>query len=337
MIDFEDALEQELVRAARRRSRVHSRALRRGVSLAPVLVSVTLALVIGAGAVLTLRTSHQGTAKPARGGYPAVVRRVIAEYAIFRRPQTAADRAVARKWLPTHTLWGLVRRVASRDGQATYVLLTLNHTHLGGQLMDTGLAPHGHGSDSLTFTPVPLRNSTPGSSIGRRQLVFVPDQVTRVVWKDYLNVVLTTRARQNVAYGPTSRLPWGFTTYAGSRQVDQEDIPEADIRLAATSGSSTATGQAEVSETNGISNIQLYVRHVMTGHRRYGIWLYSSRRHERYLGHEIGPVIWPHHSLFGSAAVPPNYRSYRELLITLQTRGNVTAPGKIVLQGDLPR
>lgn len=342
MIDFEDALEQELVRVARARAQLQSRtrfrALRRGVSLAPVLVSMTLALVIGAGAILTLRAAHQGVARPAQDAYPNVVRRVIADYAILRRPQTAADRAVARKWLPTHTVWGLVRRLAARDGQALYVLLTLNRSHLGGDLMNTGLAPHGLGASSLTFTPVPLRNSTPESSVGHRQLVFVPDQITRVVWKDYLNAIVTTRPHHNVAYGPTSRLPWGFTTYAGSRQVDQEAVPVANIKLSPPSGTSSAIGQAEISETNGRLTVQISADHVNATHRRYGIWLSSSPRHELYLGHQIGPVIWPHHSLVGDTPpLPHDYRSYRHLLIAVQTSRKPTSPGRILLEGNLPR
>jgi hypothetical protein len=342
VIDFEDALEHELVRAARttaqRRSRGRYEAVRRGISVAPVLVSLTVALLIGASAVLTLRASHQDTSKPAQRADPSALRRVVAEYAIFRRPQNAADRTIARKWLPTHTVWGLVRRVATRGGQALYVLLTLDHARLGGQLINTGLAPNGLGASFLTFTPAPLRNSTPAGSFGRTQLVFVPDQITRVVWKNYLNAVLTTHPHHNIAYGPTLRLPWGFTTYAGSRQVDQEDVPLAHIKLSPLSGTSSATGQAEISETNSRLTIQLYADHIKTNHRRYGIWLYSSPRHELYLGHQIGPVIWPHTSLVGvTPTLPHNYRSYRHLLITVQPSRKPTSPGRVLLAGNIPR
>ena len=298
---------------------------------ASVLVSV--AVVVVALSALG-HHAHRGSAvKPAAGSYPAVVQRVVAEYAIFRRPHTAADRAIPHRSLPEHALAALVRHVETKDGHSVFVVLSLYRSHLTGWLLTT----EHEGLSQSSFTPFPLRNAQPPSEeIGRRSVGFVPDSVTRVVWNSYSGVVVTTRPHHNVVYGPIPAFSYGATFYAGTRQLAQVLVPIGLVRLAAPSGTSTGTGQATISKTNGTTSMQISAYHVPAGPRHYGLWLYSSPGHQHFLGFRVGPALWPHNTLYGNAVPPDNYRSYRQLLITRQTSSKPTAPGKIVLQGNIP-
>jgi hypothetical protein len=299
---------------------------------ASVLVSV--AVVVVALSALGRHAHRASAVKPAAGSYPAVVQRVVAEYAVFRRPQTAADRAIPRRNLPEHALPALVRHVTTKDGKSVFVALSVYRSHLAGWMLTTEHKGLGEGS----FTPFPLRNAQPPSEeIGRRSVGFVPDSVTRVVWNSYSSVVVTTRPHHNVVYGPIPAFSYGATYYAGSRQLAQVLVPVGLVRLAAPSGMSTATGEAAISKTNGATSMQIDVHQVHGAHGHYGLWLYSNPGHQHFLGFDVGPALSPHDTLYGAASCPRNYRSYRELLITRQTSSKPTAPGTIVLEGNVPR
>lgn len=296
--------------------------------LAPVAVAVFAFSVLG-------HHAHRASAgKPAAGSYPAVVQRVVAAYAVFRRPQTAADRAIPHRLLPEHALPALVRHLTTKDGHAVFVALSLYRSHLTGWTLTTEHKGLGEGS----FTPFPLRGAQPPSEeIGRRWVGFVPDSVTRIVWNSYSGDVVATRPHHNVVYGPIPAFSYGATYYAGSRQLAQVLVPAGLVRLAAPPGASTATGQAAISTTNGTTSMQISARQVPAGPSHYDVWLYSNPGHEHFLGSRVGPAAWPHNTLYGNAALPANYRSYRRLLVTLQTSSKPTVPGKIVLEGNIPR
>ena len=75
-----------------------NRGRRRAPSVGRIFVAASV-LVPVAVAIFALsdlrRNAHRPSAvKPTAGLYAPVVQRVVAEYAIFRRPQTAADRAI---------------------------------------------------------------------------------------------------------------------------------------------------------------------------------------------------------------------------------------------------
>jgi hypothetical protein len=299
---------------------------------ASVLASVAVAVF--ALSDLGHHAHRASTVKPAADSYPAVVQSVVAEYALFRRPQTAPDRAIPHRYLPEHALPALVRHVTTKDGHSVFVALSLYRSHLTGWLLTTEHPGLGEGS----FTPFPLRNAQPPSEeIGRQSVAFVPDSVTRVVWNSYSGDVVTTRPHHNVVYGPIPAFSYGGTFYAGSRPLAQVLVPDGLIRLAAPSGTSTATGQATISKTNGTTSMQIAARRVPGAHGHYGLWLYSNPGHQQFLGFDVGPALSPRDTLYGNASPPGNYRSYRELLITRQTSSKPTAPGTIVLEGNIPR
>jgi hypothetical protein len=294
----------------------------------PVVVAIVALSVLG-------RNAHRPSAvKPAAGLYAPVVQRVVAEYAIFRRPQTAADRAIPDRYVPQHALPALVRHLTTKDGQSVFVALSWYRSHLTGWLLTT--EHPGVGQDS--FTPFPLRNALPPSEeIGRRSVGFVPDSVTRVVWTNYSGDVVTTRPQHNVVYGPIPAFSYGATFYAGSRRLAQLLVPDALVQLTAPPGTSTATGQVAISTTNGTTSMQISAHQVPGAHGHYDVWLYSNPGHQYFLGSGVGAALAPHNTLYGNATPPDNYRSYRHLLITLPTSGKHVAPGKIVLEGNITR
>jgi hypothetical protein len=315
-------------------SRRHVRTPSIGGMFVAASVLVSVAVVVVALAALGHHANRPSAVKPAASGYPAVVQRVVAEYALFRRPQSAVDRAVPHDYLPEHALPALVRHVETEDGHSVFVALSLYRSHLTGWLLTT---EHRDLSQS-SFTPFPLRNAQPpAEEIGRRWVAFVPDSVTRVVWNSYSGNVVTTRPQHNVVYGPLPAFSYGATYYAGPRQLAQVQVPVGLVRLAAPTGTSAATGQAAISKTNGTTSVQIDARRVRGAHGHYGLWLYSNPGHQHFLGFDVGRALSPHDTLVGNASPPRNYRSYRELLITRQTSGKPTAPGTIVLEGNIPR
>ena len=299
---------------------------------ASVLVSV--AVVVVALSALGHHAHHDSAVKPAAGSYPAVVQRVVAEYALFRRRQTGSDRAIPHRYLPEHALPTLVRHLTTRDGDSVFVALSFNRSHLTGWLLTT----EHRGLSESSFIPFPLRNALPPSEeIGGRSVAFVPDSVTRVVWNSYSGNVVTTRPHHNVDYGPIPAFSYGATFYAGSRQLAQVLVPVGLVRLAAPSGTSTATGEAAISKTDGTTSMQIDAHRVQGAHGHYGLWLYSNPGHQQFLGFDVGAALSPHDTLYGTVSPPGNYRSYRELLITRQTSSKPRAPGTIVLEGNIPR
>lgn len=295
---------------------------------------VPVAVAILALSDLAHHARRPSAVKPTAGLYASDVQRVVAEYAIFRRPQTAADRAIPNRYLPEHALPALVRHVTTKDGHSVFVALTWYRSHLTAWLLTTEHPGFGESS----FTPFPLDNAQPPSEeIDRRAVGFVPDSVTRVVWSNYSGDVVTTHPHDNVVYGPVPAFSYGATYYAGSRPLAQVDVPDGLVRLTAPSGTSTATGQVAISTTNGTTSMQISARQVLGAHGHYDVWLYSNPGHQYFLGSRVGAALWPHNTFYGNATPPNNYRTYRQLLITLPTSSKPTAPGKIVLEGNIPR
>ena len=188
------------------------------VSTVVAAASLIVSLVVLTGAVALLGRAHHGSSmKPAAGGNPAVVQRVIANYAIFRRPQAPADLALPQRDRPERAL--LLRRLTTRGGPPMFVALTLHHSHVTGWL----ITKEGVGAGGGDFTPFPLRKDLPpmvevgpGNRPGtRRWLAFVPDSVTRVVWNSYGGKVVTTHPHDNVVYGPLPAYAYGASFYAG--------------------------------------------------------------------------------------------------------------------------
>jgi hypothetical protein len=304
------------------------------MSLAPAFVSVFVALAIGFGAIVMLRASHRVPTQPAAASHRSVVQRVVARYAVFRRPQTAADLALKTRLLPAHTVRSLVRRVATIDGHKVYVALTLNHSRLTGWIITT----EHHGAGEGDFEPFPLHGALPqGEQLGRQSIWFVPDSVTKAVFRDYGSHVVTRTPHDNIVSAPFD-VSDGITVYAGSRQIAAVTVPVAEIRLVRRSASSAAGGQAFISKTTGeglqIDILANGVRLKLGTH--LDLWLYRDQARKRFLGASVAPPYWPHNRLIGTAQLPQNYRSYSEVLITSHSDSR-TSLGKIWFEGNIPR
>jgi hypothetical protein len=187
-------------------------------------VLVSVAVVVVALSAFGHNVGDRSALNPAAGADRAVVRRVIAEYAIFRRPQTGADRALRQREVPEHTV--ALRHLTTTAGSPVFVALAVSHSRLTGWLItEEGRGAH-RGAGQSSFTPFPLRKGSPPMvEIGRRWVAFVPDAVTRVVWKSYSGAMITTRPHDNVVYGPRPAYSYDATFYAGSRQLIQESVP----------------------------------------------------------------------------------------------------------------
>lgn len=158
---------------------------------------VGVALAVAAVALILLGHGHRpttaispprpqpatGSAAPVQGGS---LRRLLASYAVLRRPQTAADRA----WRPpaeasspvVRRLTRLVRRFSNGDR----LFVTVNRT-AGGFGAWVWVVPRagqisGAGTPTLRdFQPTPLLNSLPGA-VFAWVAALVPDGVSHVRW-----------------------------------------------------------------------------------------------------------------------------------------------------------
>ncbi len=370
MSDFADQLEQELLHAARsraarglaaRRSDAAIAVSRRLLRAAPAAVSVIVALVIGVGALALLGARHSPVAHPG-AQEAAVVERVVADYAILRRAQTVADRALPLGLAPSgHVLPQLTRLLGTFDGHRVFVAVT-DHPVLmrrigtrdghgeftditGHRFQLTGyvITLQGTGAGEGSFKLFPTRGATPAIwQLGRRSLAFVPDSVTRVIWRSDLGTLISTRPHHNIDYGPYPLGSWGVTLYAGSRELAEVAVPLAQIRLKRPASASNETATAIIQRdapfrTRRVTSIRILAAHVTTSHRNvYGVWLYSTLTHEHFLGF-LAPVIWPKTDEIAQAVLPRNYHSYRNLLITQQPHHGSMAPGEILLRGNIPR
>lgn len=337
MTDFADALEQELLRAARRHAerRPAVAVLRQGAGLVPALLAVILALAIGIGAISTLREGHRSQTGATTHGRPTVVQRVVGQYAFFRRRQTVADRALFRsrrsRLLPAHTLRALVRQVATVAGHKVFVALTLVRDRVTGYEITVG----DRGLSIATFTPFPLRGALPvGEQLGRRAVWLVPDSVTGAVFTDYSGHVITRAPYRNVVSAPVD-ISNGLTAYTGSRKLATVLAPVARIRLFSPSGTSSGSGEAFISRTTGEGlQADILVKGVRLGRGiRLDLWLYQDPAHKHLLGSKVGAPLWPHNELIGTAALPYNYRAYSDLLVT--SHNGQTRPGKILFEGRI--
>jgi hypothetical protein len=71
------------------------------------------------------------------------------------------------------------------------------------------------------------------------------------------------------------------------------------------------------------------------GHDAYGVWLYTGPTHQSFLGYYNGAVS-SNGRMEVTSALPPTYKSYGQLLVTLEREGEkLNTPGTIALQGTV--
>jgi hypothetical protein len=112
----------------------------------------------------------------------------------------------------------------------------------------------------------------------------------------------------------------------------------AQINLVPSSGASKTAGIAEILKQGSSTGIAIIAQGVAPNSKNppdaYAVWLYNTATDSHILGF-VNPGVGTNGRLQTAGALPSNAGHYRQLLVTLETRSNPTAPGKIVLQGPL--
>jgi len=187
-------IRDELVATAARRAESPRRRMGLGRNGLATAVGIGVALAVVTVAVLGLR--HRAPA-PTSSGPPATgsgVAALKASFAILRRPQTAAERAYARRFPPRGAVIAKLTRLATTVGQLrVYVLVVRMPRGKAPFLFAVAVDRHGQtqgGSGpvtSSTLTPSAVGAGARIRGVGRDpnrglSLSVVPDDVVRVEW-----------------------------------------------------------------------------------------------------------------------------------------------------------
>lgn len=246
-----------------------TRRLWRRVPLAPVglAAAVAVAVVVVVGAVALLGHRPGATTGPTRpsgpppataGAYPTL-QQLKDNFAILRRPQTAADGA----WHFSNAHSALTR-LARRLPNGHRVILTVSRRGTEGYELFVWVAPHNGAATGAPFAPdtdytlVPLGTGVV-APLGFRWTSIVPDSVSRVRWvfsctarrSGCARIVRTVPARNNVATvavagtdscsDPTCRNVVSATWYAANGgivaswpQADHHNLTAPPFRIRST-------------------------------------------------------------------------------------------------------
>ena len=128
------------------------------------------------------------------------------------------------------------------------------------------------------------------------------------------------------------------TTPATTTATTTSTTPQlvAQIALRPPSATSEAAGIAEIVTEGKVTGVIVEADHVPpnTAHNAYAVWLDTPGGAAKLLGY-VSPGVGTSGELKTTSDLPTNAVSYKELLITLETTANTTAPGPIVLEGAL--
>ena len=173
---------------------------RRGLASAVLVATlVTVAIAVGAGAVVLLHSSHRSTGGPpaSHQALPSPARGLVGILGILRRPQTAADRDLGpalttslRRIRAGTPVMSLVRRVGLAPGSGNVVLVPVRpragrwpvRPSRGGTGLRLAVAAGGGVACCLTPGQIDLgRNWMSGAGpSGSSNVIIVPDGVARV-------------------------------------------------------------------------------------------------------------------------------------------------------------
>jgi hypothetical protein len=112
----------------------------------------------------------------------------------------------------------------------------------------------------------------------------------------------------------------------------------AQINLTSPVSGSKAVGIADVLKEGTTNGIAIVAQNVTPNTTKppnaYAVWLYNSTSDAHILGF-VNPGVGKNGRLSTAGALPANAAHFHELIVTLETKANPTAPGTIVLQGTL--
>jgi hypothetical protein len=148
----------------------------------------------------------------------------------------------------------------------------------------------------------------------------------------------TTTATTPATTTATTPATTTATTPATTTATTTSTTPQlvAQIALRPPSATSEAAGIAEIVTEGKVTGVIVEADHVPpnTAHNAYAVWLDTPGGAAKLLGY-VSPGVGTSGELKTTSDLPTNAVSYKELLITLETTANTTAPGPIVLEGAL--
>jgi Sigma-70, region 4 len=122
----------------------------------------------------------------------------------------------------------------------------------------------------------------------------------------------------------------GTTSSTATKVVGQ-------VNLSPPSGGSTKTkGIAEVLKQGSTDAVAIVAQGIPpnTKHDAYAVWLYNSPTDSQILGF-VNPGVGDTGRLSTAGRLPSNAARFKELILTLETQGRPSQPGKIILQGQM--
>ncbi len=112
----------------------------------------------------------------------------------------------------------------------------------------------------------------------------------------------------------------------------------AQINLTSPTAGSKTAGIAEVLKEGANNGIALVAQNVPPNTTKppnaYAVWLYNSPTDAHILGF-VNPGVTATGRLSTAGGLPANAAHYKNLIVTVETKANPTAPGPILLQGTL--
>lgn len=133
-----------------------------------------------------------------------------------------------------------------------------------------------------------------------------------------------------------STTPGATSTTACNPATSTTACPVAQINLRSPNSRSTL-GIAEILKKGNTTAIAIVAQGVPanTKHNAYAVWLANSPTdsHARRLGF-VNPGVGKNGRLQTAGGLPGNASSYKQLLVTLETKPNPLQPGTVVLQGQ---
>jgi hypothetical protein len=127
------------------------------------------------------------------------------------------------------------------------------------------------------------------------------------------------------------------TTANAATSTSATTAPQVVRQINLTSPSpanSKLTGLADVLKQGTTEGIAIIAQNVPpnTKHDAYAVWLYNSPSDSHILGF-VNPGVGANRRLSTAGPLPANASHYRQLIVTLETQANPSAPGTIILQG----
>ena len=146
----------------------------------------------------------------------------------------------------------------------------------------------------------------------------------------------TTSAPASTSSTPTgtTTTPAGGTGSTGTTGSGAKVL--AQINLKPPSGGTSPAGIAEIlreGSRNGIAIVAQGLK-ANSGHDAYAVWLYNSQSDSHLLGF-VSPPVSSNGRLQTAGGLPSNASHFKKLIVTLETKPKPSAPGTIVLEGQV--